>query len=87
MLSDTPSSDTYPHFLRGNGDKAHIHVAARAASQEDLWLSVHLSFFFFTPLKDVSFVPKPRGRHAALSSVPAVPGNKMNPECPGEAEL
>lgn len=24
MLSDTPSSDTYLHFLRENGDKAHI---------------------------------------------------------------
>lgn len=29
MLSDTPSSDAYPHFLRGNGNKAHIHVPAK----------------------------------------------------------
>lgn len=30
MLSDTPSSDTYLHFLRENGDnKAHIHVSTK----------------------------------------------------------
>lgn len=58
MLSDTPSSDTHPHFLRGNGDKAHIHVAAKAASQEDLWLSFLLSFSLFIPEEDWSVVPK-----------------------------
>lgn len=59
MLSDTPSSDTHPHFLRGNGDKAHIHVPAKAASQEDRWLSVLLSFFLFIPEADSSVAPIP----------------------------
>lgn len=37
MLSDTPSSDTYLHFLRENGDKAHIsHFTLISKSGETL---------------------------------------------------
>lgn len=87
MLSDTPSSDTHPHFLRGNGDKAHIHVPANAASQEDLWLSFLLSFALFIPEKDRSVVPKPSGPDVAASFVHAVQRNKMNRGHHSESEL
>lgn len=48
MLSDTPSSDTYLHFLRENGDKAHISRFTRVSQSAAL--------LFFIPVEYLSLL-------------------------------
>lgn len=43
MLSDTPSSDTYLHFLRENGDKAHISRFTLISQSEGIFCFFHSS--------------------------------------------
>lgn len=88
MLSDTPSSDTYLHFLRENGDKAHISRFT-LISQSGGSLLFHSSekFSFITKLLSRDVVRRPQ---KGGNSVPVMLNikKKTNPRPPySEAEL
>lgn len=61
MLSDTPSSATYLHFLRETGDKAHIHVSTKSATQGDLCFFYSSEIFeYITKLISSDVVRRPQ---------------------------